>query len=212
MVEITKTFWVPEGSLAGDFRPGFPLEFSAEIEPRGPLDRRGPPRTSILHEKSAPHTNSTTWFLIHDFLTDRGSSIFGVCAAPGGLETFRKGGGQRPPPFWKVSRPPGDASAPKVDDLRSVKKSYIKNLGVVAPGLVCHMGWGPIRGTQKSRQTAFRYPVNFAASQPGDCSGAISQRMVKVTKTFWVPEGSVAGDYRAGFPWNFGRNRPPGPP
>ena len=50
--------------------------------------------------------------------------------APGGRKTFQTGGGLRPPPFWKVLRPPGAAQTPKIDDLRSVKKSYIKNLGV----------------------------------------------------------------------------------
>jgi len=43
-----------------------------------------------------------TWVLIYDFLTDRTSSILGVWAAPGGQETFQKGGGRRPPRFWKV--------------------------------------------------------------------------------------------------------------
>ena len=28
---------------------------------------------------------------------------------------------------------------------------------------------------------------------------------------FWVPEGSLAGNFRASFPQIFGRNRPPGP-
>ena len=69
-------------------------------------------------------------FLIYDFLTDRKSSILGVWAAPGGRDSFQKDGGLRPPPFCKVSRPPGAAQTPKIDDLRSVKKSYIKTLGV----------------------------------------------------------------------------------
>ena len=71
----------------------------------------------------------TPRFLIYDFLTDRRSSILGVWSPPGGRETFQKGGGRRPH-FWKVSRPPGAAQTPKIDDLQSVKKSYIKNLGV----------------------------------------------------------------------------------
>ena len=59
---------------------------------------------------------------VDDFLTDRKSSIWWVWAAPGGRETLQKGGGFRPPLFWKVSRPPGAAQTPKIDDLRSVKK------------------------------------------------------------------------------------------
>ena len=52
-----------------------------------------------------------------DFLTDRKSSILEVWAAPGSRETFQKnGGGLRPPPFWKVSRPPGAAQTPKIDE------------------------------------------------------------------------------------------------
>jgi len=64
-------------------------------------------------------------------LTGRKSSIWGVWAAPGGRETLQKVGGLRPPPFWKVSRPPGAAQTPKIDDFWSVKKVYIKNLGVL---------------------------------------------------------------------------------
>ena len=72
-----------------------------------------------------------TWFLMHDFLTDRKSSILGVWAPPGGRENLPKGGrGRSPLSFWKVSRPPGAAQTPKIDDLRSVKKSYTKSPGV----------------------------------------------------------------------------------
>ena len=42
-------------------------------------------------------------FLVHYFLTARRSSIFGA------------------PPFWKVSRPPGAAQTPQIDDFRSIK-------------------------------------------------------------------------------------------
>ena len=38
--------WVPEGSLAGDLRPGFPWILGRSRPPGPPLDRRGPPRTS----------------------------------------------------------------------------------------------------------------------------------------------------------------------
>ena len=67
----------------------------------------------------------TPGFLIYDFLTDQKSSILGVWAAPGGRETFQKDGGLRTPPFWTVLGPPGAAQTPEIDDLRSVKKSYI---------------------------------------------------------------------------------------
>ena len=55
----------------------------------------------------------------YEFLTDRKSSILGVWAAPGGRETFQKGGGRSPPPFWRVSRPPGAAQTLKIYDFRS---------------------------------------------------------------------------------------------
>ena len=58
------------------------------------------------------------------------SSILGVWATLGGRGTLQKGGGLRPPPCWKVSRPPGVAQTPKIDDFRSVKKSYTKKPGV----------------------------------------------------------------------------------
>jgi len=38
--------WVPEGNLAGDFRPGSP-GISGRNSPPGTLDRRSPPRTSM---------------------------------------------------------------------------------------------------------------------------------------------------------------------
>ena len=66
-------------------------------------------------------------FVIYDFSTDRRSSILAVWAAPGGRETFQMRGGQSPPPFWKVSRPPRAAQIPKIDDFRSVEKSYFTN-------------------------------------------------------------------------------------
>jgi len=68
----------------------------------------------------------TPGLLIYDFLTDRKSSIWGVWAALGGPETFQKGGGRSPPRVWKVSRLPGAAQTPKIDDCRSAKKSYTK--------------------------------------------------------------------------------------
>ena len=41
---------------------------------------------------------------------------------------FQKGGGLRPPPFWRVSRPPGAAQTPNIDDFRSAKKIIYQNL------------------------------------------------------------------------------------
>ena len=40
------------------------------------------------------------------------------------------------PSFWKVSRPPGAAQTPKIDDFRSVKKSCIKTPREMALELV----------------------------------------------------------------------------
>ena len=65
-------------------------------------------------------------------------SIWGVWAVPGGGGTLQKDGGLRPPPFWKVSRPPEATETPKIVDSRSVKKSYIKNPAVILLG----SGWG----------------------------------------------------------------------
>ena len=52
---------------------------------------------------------------------DRKSSSFGVWAAPGARETLPEGGGQSPPPFWRVSKAPGAAQTLKLDDFRSPK-------------------------------------------------------------------------------------------
>jgi len=62
----------------------------------------------------------TPGFLIHDFLTDRKSPILGVWAAPGGRETFQKGGGRSPPSFlegFPAAR--GPPRPRKIDDFRS---------------------------------------------------------------------------------------------
>ena len=46
------------GVLLKDSGVLFSLDFRPKPTPGTPLDRRGPPRTSIFHEKSAPQTNS----------------------------------------------------------------------------------------------------------------------------------------------------------
>jgi len=115
-----------------------------KIDTRDPLDRRGLPGTSIctksLLRRSilrpyrgtqklppdcilVPISSAQLLFFTHDFLTDRRSSICWVWAAPGGQDTFHKGGERSPPPFWKVSWPPGAAQTLIIDALRSVKKS-----------------------------------------------------------------------------------------
>ena len=43
---VFSVFWVPEGTLAGAFRTGFPGVFWPKPTPGTPPDRRGPPRTS----------------------------------------------------------------------------------------------------------------------------------------------------------------------
>ena len=89
--------------------------------------RNGRGRISPAHLKAIQKPyGCTPVFLIYDFLADRRSSILGVRAAPGGRETFKKGGGRSPPPFWKVSRQPGAAQTPKINDIRSAKQSYSK--------------------------------------------------------------------------------------
>jgi len=105
-------------SKAGPFSP-----FSKPSRCRSGPEKTAKPRVSDLKKL-------TPVFLIYEFLTDRKSPLLRFWAAPGGRETFQKGGGLRPPPFWKASRPPGAAQNPKIDDFRSVKKSYIKNIGV----------------------------------------------------------------------------------
>ena len=70
----------------------------------------------------------TPGFLIYDFLTGRESLILGVWAAPGARETFQKGGGLRPPPFWRVSGRPGPPRPPK-STIPGRSKNHIFRLG-----------------------------------------------------------------------------------
>ena len=49
--------WIPEGSLVGDCRPGFPGNFYRN-RPPGPPRSPGPAPRINLHEKSDPHENS----------------------------------------------------------------------------------------------------------------------------------------------------------
>jgi len=88
----------------------FFLSFFPLKGPRGPL--KGP----------------TPGFLAQFFGRPEIVDFWGVWAARGGRETFQKAGGRSPPPFWKLSRPPGAAQTPKIDDFRSVKKSCVRNL------------------------------------------------------------------------------------
>ena len=60
---------------------------------------RPEPWSGRAWQMSRFNSECTPRFLIHDFLTDRRSSILGVCAAPGGRETFQKGGGRSPQLF-----------------------------------------------------------------------------------------------------------------
>ena len=76
------------------------------------------------HEKM--NDLSTPRFLIYDLLTNRKSSILGIWAAPGDRETLQKGGGRRPPSFWKVSRPPGAAQTPTSTISRRSKNHILK--------------------------------------------------------------------------------------
>jgi len=60
--------------------------------------------------------------LIHDFLTDRRSSILGVWAAPGGKPS-KKVKGEATHLFGRFPGRPEPPKPPKIDDFRSVKKS-----------------------------------------------------------------------------------------
>ncbi len=57
--------------------------------------------------------HSDVFFISRGFWAGRKSAIFGVWAAPGGRETFPKGGGLRPPTFWRVYRLPEPPRPPK---------------------------------------------------------------------------------------------------
>ena len=46
----------------------------------------------------------------------------------------------------------------------------------------------------------------------GDSRGSVCNDLLVVLSEIWVPEGSLAGDFRTGFPGMFGRIRPPRPP
>ena len=48
--------------------------------------------------------------------------LLGVWAAPGAQETIPNGGGRSPQPFGMVSRAPGAAQTPKMDNLRVLTK------------------------------------------------------------------------------------------
>ncbi len=59
-VPKSSLIWVPEGNLAGDFRPAFPA-ILGRLRPRGPPPRSpgpGPAPHINFNEKSAPQTNS----------------------------------------------------------------------------------------------------------------------------------------------------------
>ncbi len=54
--------WVPEGSLAGDFRPGFPW-IAGRVRPPVPPSSSGPTPHINFHEKSAPKANYEAIFV-----------------------------------------------------------------------------------------------------------------------------------------------------
>ena len=127
-------------------------------------------------------------------MTSRKSSIWGVWAAPGGRETFQKGGGLRPPPFCRVSRPPGAAQTPKIDD-RSKNHRLKTQVYAGRSWDHCSVGLGPLEepprnpgagdsgteagrfrtsGAQKCKKVLFQdfWSGNCAAGQvSGHCSG-----------------------------------------
>ena len=104
-----------------------------EIAPRTGEDSRGrksPALWLACHPIIPPHTPS---FFLYD-LSTAGDRRFWGSGRPraAGKPSKKMGGFAPPPPFRKVSRQPGTAQTPKIDDLRrSVKKSYIKILGVI---------------------------------------------------------------------------------
>ncbi len=56
--------------------------------------------------------------------------MFGVWAAPAAPKTIQKYGGFAPHIFCLVSRAPGAAQTPKIDDFRPAQRSCTKNLSV----------------------------------------------------------------------------------
>ena len=77
-------------------------------------------------------------FYMYDFLTDLQPLIFGDLGGPGWpgnpSKIFR---GFTPPPFWKVSRPPGAALTPqKIGDCRSAKDHMLKTQVYLASGFL----------------------------------------------------------------------------
>jgi len=127
----------------------------------------------------------------------------------------KKMGGPRPPAFWKVSRPPGAAQTPKIDDCRSAKKSYIKNPVVTtwvrpkAPieanrrdsdslhrcGTTLVRFWVtpgglPGRSPAKKSFPSWRDAGGWGAAAPASgWSGGAGGH----AQECWVPEGSLAG-------------------
>jgi len=69
----------------------------------------------------------------------------GVWAAPGGRETFQKGGGRSPPPFWKVSRWPGAAQTPQNPRFPVGQKNHTLKTQMYSLGAsTCCSSWAPL--------------------------------------------------------------------
>ncbi len=75
------TYWVPEGSLAGNCWVGFPLIFG-KTWPQSPSRTAGLVLHCRLHHKSAPQTNSKAISRRQTFLA----------RLPSGTQTYRRGG------------------------------------------------------------------------------------------------------------------------
>jgi len=86
----------------------------------------------------------STRLLIDDFVHRPEIVDFGGLAGPGRPGNLPKRWGAKSPTFLE-GRPPGAPQGLKIDDLRSVKKSYIENLGV---SRLCLEGFllDPLRG------------------------------------------------------------------
>ena len=89
----------PRRSLTSQGAPGWGC-----LPPPLTLSLHGKPDVCSRQSPTASASRVTPGFLIQDFLTERKSSICEVWAAPGGRETFRKGGGLCFPTFLEGFR------------------------------------------------------------------------------------------------------------
>ena len=80
-----------------------------------------------------------------------------------------------------------------------------------SPGPAPHINFYKRSAPQANAKAVSRHPKNLARL-PSGAQTAFRLSVVCSPWLDWIPEGCLAGDFRAGFPGNFGRNRPRDPP